>query len=390
MKLKISRILEFLALKKSMLALLSMVVFVGLGEKISERYLPLYLIALGGSPIVIGLLNGLDNLLSALYSYPGGWLADKIGYKRALLVFNLFAMLGYLIVILFPHWLAVLIGALFFLSWSAISMPATMSMVSAVLPSNKHTMGVSMISMIRRIPMALGPVMGGFFIARFGSVQGIRYAFACAIVFALLAIVIQQRYIEDKRPEQKEFRPRTKVVFSKKLKNLLVSDILVRYCEQIPEAFVVVWVVSNHGLSTIQFGVLSAIEMVTALLIYIPVAYLADSKSKKPFIAITLVNFTMFPIMLYFCSSFATFVVAFIIRGLKEFGEPTRKALILELASQGSEARTFGTYYLIRDVIVSIAAFGGAFLWMQSPGLNFLIAAIFGTLSVFYFLINVK
>ena len=54
-----------------------MAIFVGLGEKMAERFLPIYLIALGGTPIIVGLLNGMDNLLSALYSYPGGWLADS-------------------------------------------------------------------------------------------------------------------------------------------------------------------------------------------------------------------------------------------------------------------------------------------------------------------------
>jgi len=91
-----------------------MVILVGMGENMAERFLPLYLIAMGGTPIVIGLLNGLDNLLSALYSYPGGWLAEKLGYKKALTIFNLMAIFGYLIVVLFPTWQAVLIGAIFF------------------------------------------------------------------------------------------------------------------------------------------------------------------------------------------------------------------------------------------------------------------------------------
>lgn len=40
----------------------------------AERFLPLYLGALGATPFIMGALNGFDNLLSALYSYPGGWL----------------------------------------------------------------------------------------------------------------------------------------------------------------------------------------------------------------------------------------------------------------------------------------------------------------------------
>jgi len=43
------KLMEFLGLKKNMVAVLSMVIFVGLGEKMAERFLPLYLMALGGS-----------------------------------------------------------------------------------------------------------------------------------------------------------------------------------------------------------------------------------------------------------------------------------------------------------------------------------------------------
>ena len=55
-----------------------MVILIGMGEKMAERFLPLYLIALGGGTFSIGLLNGLDNLLSALYSLPGGYASDKL------------------------------------------------------------------------------------------------------------------------------------------------------------------------------------------------------------------------------------------------------------------------------------------------------------------------
>jgi hypothetical protein len=80
-----------------------MVILVGMGERMAERFLPIYLIALGGGSISIGLLNGLDNLLSALYAFPGGYLSYRMGTKNALLVFNIIAMFGYLIVILVPY-----------------------------------------------------------------------------------------------------------------------------------------------------------------------------------------------------------------------------------------------------------------------------------------------
>jgi len=171
------------------------------------------------------------------------------------------------------------------------------------------------------------------------------------------------------------------------LRNLLVSDILVRFCEQIPYAFAVVWAIKNIGISAAQFGWLTAIEMVTAMLVYIPIAYLADRTTKKPFVAITFGFFTLFPLVLMSARSFQWLVVAFIIRGLKEFGEPTRKALIMDLAPEGKKASMFGLYYLMRDVIVSFAAFGGAFLWEISPATNFLTAFGFGVLGTLVFIV---
>jgi MFS family permease len=119
------------------------------------------------------------------------------------------------------------------------------------------------------------------------------------------------------------------------LRNLLVSDILIRFAEQIPYAFVVVWCIKYNGITATEFGILTAIEMTTALLIYLPVAYMADRSTKKPFVVITFFNFTLFPLVIFFAHSFWMMVVAFIIRGLKEFGEPSSPSALLAEPSSG-------------------------------------------------------
>jgi MFS family permease len=393
---KRANISDFLGLRKSTVGMLLMVILVGMGERMAERFLPIYLMALGCGAISIGLLNGLDNLLSALYAFPGGYLSDRMGTKKALLVFNIIAMFGYLIVILIPYWQAVLLGAIFFLSWSAISLPATMSLIARVLPMDKRTMGVSMHSLVRRIPMGLGPILGGVCIGLWGERNGVRVAFVCAFVLAIVATILQQILIEEdppkgavesssKEPEKNPLKLLREM--SPSLKRLLVSDILVRFCEQIPYAFVVVWCMKTitEPVSALSFGVLTGIEMTTAMLVYIPVAYLADKTTKKPFVVITFGFFTIFPVVLYFCHSFKWLVLAFILRGLKEFGEPTRKALIMDLAPEDRKAAMFGLYYLLRDVVVSVAAFGGAFLWQIGPSTNFVVASLFGVAGTAFF-----
>lgn len=387
---------NFLGLTKSTVGLLFMVVLVGMGERLAERFLPIYLLALGGGVISIGLLNGLDNFLSAIYAFPGGYLSERIGAKRALLVFNFMAMAGFLMVILIPAWPAVLIGAVFFLAWSAISLPATMGLIAKVLPTNKRTMGVTMHSLVRRFPMALGPILGGLCIGVWGVERGVRIAFSVALALSIMAVLLQQKLIEDDAPptsaddctitpEKNPWKLFQSMDVS--LKRLLVSDILIRFCEQIPYAFVVVWCMQTiaQPVTAFQFGLLTAIEMATAVLVYIPVAHLADKSAKKPFVVITFIFFTFFPLVLLFCQSFLWLIPAFVLRGLKEFGEPTRKALILDLAPESCKAGMYGLYYFIRDVCVSVAAFGGAFLWLVSPTTNFIVAFVFGMLGTIGF-----
>jgi MFS family permease len=374
---------------KSMISMIVMVVLIGLGEKMAERFLPIYLLALGGSIYAVGASNAIDNLLSALYSFPGGYLSDRLGYKKALMVFNVISLLGYAIVIMIPTWQAVFVGSILFISWTAISLPAIMSMVSKAISKDKRAMGVSIHSLVRRIPMAIGPLLGGLLIYLFGEQAGIRAAFIAAFVLGVAALFFVYFYMEEEKKEESKLVSAFdfKYYFSPSLRNLLASDILIRFAEQIPYAFVVIWVIKYNGLTPWQFGVLTTIEMVTALLVYIPVAYFADKYTKKPFVLITFGFFTLFPLVLFYSKSFWGFVLAFIIRGLKEFGEPTRKSLIMDLAPEDAKARTFGTYYLIRDIVVAAAAFSSAYLWDISPQANFMTAFGFGLAGMILFAI---
>ena len=105
----------------------------------------------------------------------------------------------------------------------------------------------------------------------------------------------------------------------------------------------------------------------------------------RPFVMATFVFFTLFPVSLLWANNFGWLAVAFVVRGLKEFGEPARKALIIAQARLDLRARTYGAYYLIRDCIVSTGSFLGAWLWSISPQTNFIGAAVCGALGALWF-----
>ena len=379
----------FLALQRNTSLLLVALVLAGTGEKLWLGFAPKYLETLGAGVLVIGLFDALQTFLGAAYAYPGGWLADHWGQRRALLLFNLISLGGYLLVVLWQHWLALLLGSFLFLAWSALSLPVTFSVVATSLQRHQHTMGIGMQSLVRRVPMMVGPLIGGWLVTRFGWTDGVRYSLLLCLSLSALTMLFQWAMIDPETagtaaPARVGFR---KVVqsFTPALRELLVSDILIRFCERIPYAFVVLWVIDHGGLSARQFSYLVTFEMVTAMLCYIPVARLADKYGRRPFVLVTFGFFTLFPISLLWAHNFAWLALAFVIRGLKEFGEPARKALIIAEAPPELRSRTYGAYYLIRDVVVTSGSFLGAGLWSLSPAANFAGAALCGAAGTVWF-----
>ena len=388
------RIVEFLGLERNIVVLLGAIIIALTGERLWLGFASKYLETLGAGVFLIGLFDALQTMLGAIYAYPGAWLTDRLGQKKSLLVFSLISILGYLIVYIWPSRFALLVGVFFFSAWSSLSLPATFAVVATRLKRKKHTMGIGVQSLIRRVPMMLGPLIGGWLITHDGWQKGVQEALLICMAFAVATFVLQLFMFDDDAPREKEDGKGISVLhvfrkFPVHLRELLLSDILIRFCERIPYAFIILWAINLNGISAEQYGVLIAIEMVAAMLYYIPVAYLADKYGQQPFILATFIFFTLFPVSLLFAHNFAALALAFAVRGMKEFGEPARKALIIAYAPPALKSKAYGVYYLIRDCIVTTGSFVGAALWKVSPQANFLGAAICGLAGTawFYFYI---
>ncbi len=388
------QIAGFLALKRNTALLLVALVLAGTGERLWVGFAPKYLESLGATVLIIGVFDALQTFLGAIYAYPGGWLTDHWGQRRSLLLFSLLSLAGYVLVCLWHHWLAPLVGSFLFLAWSALSLPATFTVVATSLQRHQHTMGVGVQSMVRRIPMMVGPLLGGWLITTYGWDRGVRWALLGCIVLNAATAALQWFLVEPAdasaapgstaNPAHPSFFEIVRA-FNPTLRELLVSDILIRFCERLPYAFVILWAMNHGGVSAQQFGWLVALEMITAMVCYIPVAHLADRYGQRPFVLATFVFFTLFPLSLLVAHSFPLLALAFVVRGLKEFGEPARKALIIAQAPPATRSRTYGAYYLIRDCVVTSGSFVGAWLWSLSPQANFLGASAFGAVGTLWF-----
>jgi MFS family permease len=173
------------------------------------------------------------------------------------------------------------------------------------------------------------------------------------------------------------------------LRRLLVSDICIRTCDAMVDVFLVLFVVNVVGMSATVFGGLVGVQTATVILCSLPAAQLADRFGRKPFVIATFVAFAGFPLAVVAARSLAGLVAAFVVGGLREIGEPARKAFILDLVRPDLRARGVGLYYLCRSLAIAPAAFVGGLLWKVSPTLPFLMAGAIGAIGVLLFTLTV-
>jgi MFS family permease len=385
-----SGIANFFSLERNVVAASGAVFLLGFGEELWKKFLPKYLQALGASIPVIGLFGTAEDFFDAIYQYPGGWIADRFGRRSAFFLFLSLAAIGYLVYLLGPSWPFAFIGLAFVMAWQSMASPAIFAVIGDSLPKKKRAMGFSIQSILKRVPIVIAPVIGGILIASRGVVSGVHLGLIITLIIAALtALLIRLINITAETHHPTNIFGVWKS-FERGLKRLLVSDIFIRTCEGMTDVLVILYVTNVLHVGVAKFGTLLAILFSTTILIYVPAAKAADRVGRRPFIIATFCAFALYPLAIVAAHNFAGLVIAFIIGGLREIGEPARKAMIVDFARPQIRARSVGMYYLLRSLAITPAAAIGGLLWKIAPQTPFVIAGVFGIAGTFIFIATVR
>lgn len=384
-----SKLADYLSLERNVSIASAAVFLLGLGEELWKKFLPKYLETLGASTPIIGLFGTAEDFLDAVYQYPGGWIADRFGRRRAFLLFVALASAGYLIYLFSASWPLLFLGLVFAMAWQSMASPAIFAIIGDSLPPERRAMGFTLQSILKRVPIVVAPLIGGALIGWLGIVNGIHAGLVITLALAAITMVLVLRInVEIKTAPAINIRGVWRS-FHGALKRLLVSDVIIRMCEGMTGVLTILYVTNVQGLSAARYGTLIAIQMTTSILVYIPAGKIAGRFGRKPFVVATFLSFAFFPLAVIFARSFAALVVAFIIGGLREIGEPSRKAMIVDFAREDLRARSVGLYYLVRSLSITPAAAIGGLLWKLSPQVPFVTAGIIGLIGTLVFALTV-
>jgi MFS family permease len=358
------------------------------GEQLWTRFLPEYLRVLGAPAIALGLWGSSKDFLDAALQYPGGALSDRLGSQRALILFTAIAGLGYVAYLLAPSWPWLFVGLVLATAWGSLASPAMFALVAESLPSGQRARGFLVQSVLRRLPILFAPALGGLLVERLGLAGGLRFGFAVSCGLVIATLWMQQRfYRRDAAP--RPTRTESLLALWRRaplpLKRLLTADVLARAAESMADVFVVIYALHVVGASPARYGAWIGLQMAVSIASYFPGAWLAERMGKKLPVIITFTMFALFPLMVGLARDAAGLTLAFVVAGLRELGEPARKAMIVDASPPDARGQTVGAYYLVRSLMIIPAGIAGGILWSRDVHGPFWCAAAIGAVGILWF-----
>ncbi|HLN98359.1 MAG TPA: MFS transporter [Pyrinomonadaceae bacterium] len=385
-----AKVADYLSLERNVSIASAAVFLLGLGEELWKKFLPKYLEALGASTPIIGLFGTAEDFFDAIYQYPGGWIADRLGRRRAFLIFVALASAGYFVYYFATSWPLVFVGLAFAMAWQSMASPAIFAVIGDSLPPERRAMGFTLQSILKRVPIVIAPVVGGALIASAGVIKGVHAGLLITIALAVVTLLLMLKVnVIVKRSAATSISGVWRS-FHAALKRLLISDVIIRMCEGMTGVLTILYVTNVQGFSAARYGTLIAVQMIVSILVYIPAGKIADRIGRKPFVIATFVSFALFPLAVVLAANFAFLILAFVVGGLREIGEPSRKAMIVDFAREDLRARSVGLYYLVRSLSITPAAAIGGLLWKISPAVPFVVAGVIGLIGTIVFTLTVE
>src|SRR6266566_2404661 len=302
------KVVDYLSLERNVTIASAAVFLLGFGEELWKKFLPKYLEALGASTPIIGLFGTAEDFFDAVYQYPGGWIADNLGRRRAFLFFITLSSAGYVVYLFSSWWPFLFVALALVMAWQSMASPAIFAIIGDSLPRERRAMGFTLQSILKRLPIVIAPIIGGALIAALGIFKGVHTGLLITLALAAITVLLVVKLNVIVAPPETTNMRGVWRSFHSALKRLLISDIIIRTCEGMTGVLTILYVTNVAGFSVARYGILIAIQMFTSILVYIPAGKIADRVGRKPFVIATFLSFALFPIAVVIASNFILIV----------------------------------------------------------------------------------
>ena len=342
-------------------------------------YKSLFILELGATNEILGLLVMIETLGGMFLQIPGGVLADRYGRKRIILAAAILGLGSPLVYLIAGDWLQ-LIPALVLASTASLSRGAMNALIAESLPKDKRGAGFAAISFIQKIPIVFTGIVGGMIMDYFGVIQGVRTVLTGTIAVSALSVIVYWIYLEETlKPED---RKETKMEFNlgaiRELGSMprsawvltIVAGISA-FSVRMVFSFTVPYVINVVGLTKTEYGAIGTLVSLVSMFLTLPGGVLSDRIGRKQTVVLSRLIGSLstigVPLSWNFYSLGAFRFAGSIGSGLggtfmRVRGGPVWQALVADVTPPEGRARIMGLMGTFVSIISTPASYVGGYM----------------------------
>ena len=378
---------EFSFIKGNYAIIVASWILIDFASEIPATYYALYVLKLGATETVLGLIGLAGFLALASMQFPGGYLADKFGRKWLVSSMTFGVALSFILYAIAPSWPFILIGVILSNFFNSIYQPALMAIVSDSLPSEKRGMGFGIIMLITSTSTTPGPLVAALLYNQFGLEQGMRVTYvivtALFLVAAIMRFRLKETFIETPRPSWKEFfrsyptSLRESVNVWKRVPKsmfyLFLSGACMMFGVAAVQTYLVVYAVNVLQVDPAIWAYVLMALPVTMIVASIPIGKVVDKINRKVPILVAYAFF--FASLLLFANGWSVYLLfvslAFLGIGLVMVNAGSG-ALQADLTQKDCRGKVQGFSSFVNNIMMALGAAVGGFLYEHlSPAMPF-------------------
>jgi len=188
---------EFSFIRGNYAVLITSWIIVDFAMELPATYYGLYVLGLGATETILGVIGLSQFLALASLQFPGGYLADKYGRKWLISTMTFGVALSFILYAIAPSWPFILIGAVLMSIFNSTYQPALSAMISDSLPPERRGMGFSIIMLIASVSTTPSPAVASLLRAYFGLIDGMRIAYSIVVALFLAAAFFRLFFLKE-------------------------------------------------------------------------------------------------------------------------------------------------------------------------------------------------
>ncbi len=371
-------------------------------------YKSLFILELGATNEILGLLVMVETLGGMFFQIPGGVLADRYGRKRVIIASAILGFGSPLIYLFAGDWIQ-LVPAMLLASTASLSRGAMNALIAESLPTDKRGAGFAAISFVQKIPNVFTGIIGGVIMDHFGVIPGVRVVLTGVIGVSALSVVIYWMFLEETLlPEsRKDTKLELNLGSIRELGSmpreawvLTIVAGLSSFSVRMVFSFTVPYVINIMGLSKTEYGAISTVVSLVSMFLTLPGGVLSDRIGRKQTVVISRIIASLSTIGIPLSTSVLT-LGAFRVTGsigsglggtfMRVRGGPVWQALVADMTPAEGRARMMGLMGTFVSIIGTPASYVGGYLTDNvSPEAPFYVSFALNTVGTLLILLLLK